>query len=267
MPRLRTAPRSSTARWSDPSTLARSPASSRASTVTIAPSGAPAAGTSRCSFPRRPPRRAPRRWPRRLERRDGGRRGLLPREARPATAGRPPTVAAAVLATCHLPQRRGLGAAVDQVRRSENRTLRQHGDDRLVKTRYLWLTRRGNMTQRQRRRFTPLRKPGAVHTAGPLTTATETWILVSSERELHTMLPTRTMTENALATVRVEDLPRPVYLACKIDGLLFDLAATEEEYAAALGIVPHLHTTNEWEAARQSAARSTHQQSAQEPEQ
>ena len=50
-----------------------------------------------------------------------------------------------------------LGAAVDQVRRSENRALRQQGDDRLAKTRYLWLTRRGNMTQRQRRAFTPLR--------------------------------------------------------------------------------------------------------------
>ncbi len=36
-----------------------------------------------------------------------------------------------------------LGAAVDQVRRSENRALRQQGDDRLLKTRYLWLTRRG----------------------------------------------------------------------------------------------------------------------------
>ena len=51
-----------------------------------------------------------------------------------------------------------LGAAVDQVRRSENRALRQQDDDRLVKTRYLWLTRRGNMTQRQRRAFTPLRR-------------------------------------------------------------------------------------------------------------
>ena len=51
-----------------------------------------------------------------------------------------------------------LGAAVDQVRRSENRALRQQGDDRLLKTRYLWLTRRGNMTQRQRRAFTPLRR-------------------------------------------------------------------------------------------------------------
>ena len=51
-----------------------------------------------------------------------------------------------------------LGAAVDQVRRSENRALRQQGDDRLLKTRYLWLTRRGNKTQRQRRAFTPLRR-------------------------------------------------------------------------------------------------------------
>ncbi len=51
-----------------------------------------------------------------------------------------------------------LGAAVDKVRRSENRALRQQGDDRLVKTGDLWLTRRGNMTQRQRRAFTPLRR-------------------------------------------------------------------------------------------------------------
>ena len=49
-----------------------------------------------------------------------------------------------------------LDAAVDQVRRSEDRALRQQGDDRLVKTRYLWLTRRST-TQRQRREFTPLR--------------------------------------------------------------------------------------------------------------
>ena len=67
------------------------------------------------------------------------------------------------------------------------------------------------------------------------------------------------------AAVRVSDLSRPLYLACEIDGLLFDLAATGEERTTALGIIPHLHTTNEWEAARQSAARSTHQQSAQEP--
>ena len=55
----------------------------------------------------------------------------------------------------HLAQH--LGAAVDQLRRQEHRTLRQQDDDRLAKTRYLWLTRRGNMTQRQRRAFTPLR--------------------------------------------------------------------------------------------------------------
>ena len=50
-----------------------------------------------------------------------------------------------------------LSAAVDQVRRSENRALRQQGDDRLAKTRYLWLTRPANQTLRQRRAFTPLR--------------------------------------------------------------------------------------------------------------
>ena len=49
-----------------------------------------------------------------------------------------------------------LDAGVDQVRGSEDRALRQQGDDRLVKTRYLWLTRRST-TQRQRREFTPLR--------------------------------------------------------------------------------------------------------------
>ena len=50
-----------------------------------------------------------------------------------------------------------LSAAVDQVRRSENRVFRQQGDDRLAKTRYLWLTRPANLTPRQRRAFTPLR--------------------------------------------------------------------------------------------------------------
>ena len=57
--------------------------------------------------------------------------------------------------TFHVAQH--LGAAGDQVRRQEHRALRQQGDDRLAKTRDLWLTRRGNMTQRQRRAFTPLR--------------------------------------------------------------------------------------------------------------
>ena len=57
--------------------------------------------------------------------------------------------------TFHIAQH--LGAAVDQVRRAENRALQQHGDDRLAKTRYLWLTRPANLTPRQRRTFTPLR--------------------------------------------------------------------------------------------------------------
>ena len=57
--------------------------------------------------------------------------------------------------TFHIAQH--LSAAVDQVRRSENRALRQQGDDRLAKTRYLWLTRPANLTPRQRRTFTPLR--------------------------------------------------------------------------------------------------------------
>ena len=50
-----------------------------------------------------------------------------------------------------------LGEAVDAVRRAEDRTLRQAGDTRLVKTRYLWLTRRSNMKPWQRQVFTPLR--------------------------------------------------------------------------------------------------------------
>ena len=59
--------------------------------------------------------------------------------------------------TFHVAQH--LGAAGDQVRRQEHRALRQQGDDRLAKTRDLWLTRRGNMTQRQRRAFTPYGAP------------------------------------------------------------------------------------------------------------
>ena len=56
----------------------------------------------------------------------------------------------------HVAQPSGRGGSIRSAR-SENRELRQQGDDRLVKTRYLWLTRRANMTQRQRREFTPLR--------------------------------------------------------------------------------------------------------------
>ena len=65
------------------------------------------------------------------------------------------TAAPMAFDTFHIAQH--LGAAVDQVRRSEHRALRQHGDDRLAKTRYLWLTRPANLTPRQRRAFTPLR--------------------------------------------------------------------------------------------------------------
>ena len=57
--------------------------------------------------------------------------------------------------TFHIAQH--LSAAVDPVRRSENRAVRQQGDDRLAKTRDLWLTRPANLTPRQRRAFTPLR--------------------------------------------------------------------------------------------------------------
>ena len=56
----------------------------------------------------------------------------------------------------HVAQHRGRRST--RFRRSENRALQQQGDDWLLKTRYLWLTRRGNMTQRQRRAFTPLRR-------------------------------------------------------------------------------------------------------------
>ena len=68
---------------------------------------------------------------------------------------RPHRGAHCLLDTFHIAQH--LGATVDQVRRSENRALRQQGDDRLAKTRYLWLTRPANLTPRQRRAFTPLR--------------------------------------------------------------------------------------------------------------
>jgi transposase len=50
-----------------------------------------------------------------------------------------------------------LGDAVDQVRRQENRELRAEGDDRLVKSRYLWLQNPDRMSLRQWRDFQPLR--------------------------------------------------------------------------------------------------------------
>ena len=49
------------------------------------------------------------------------------------------------------------GDAVDKVRRRENKELRAEGDDRLVGTRYDWLTRPENQKQDQRARFRELK--------------------------------------------------------------------------------------------------------------
>jgi transposase len=50
-----------------------------------------------------------------------------------------------------------LGQAVDQVRRKENKALRAQGDERLVGTRYDWLTNPVNMDPEDRRAFAALR--------------------------------------------------------------------------------------------------------------
>lgn len=50
-----------------------------------------------------------------------------------------------------------LGDAVDKVRRQENRELLSDGDDRLVKTKYLWLQNPDNMSHRRWRGFESLR--------------------------------------------------------------------------------------------------------------
>jgi transposase len=50
-----------------------------------------------------------------------------------------------------------LGDAVDQVRRQENRELRAEGDERLVRTKYLWLWNPDRMSRAQWREFAPLR--------------------------------------------------------------------------------------------------------------
>ena len=50
-----------------------------------------------------------------------------------------------------------LGDAVDQVRRRENRELRAEGDDRLLRTKYLWLQNPERMSRRQWQEFGPLR--------------------------------------------------------------------------------------------------------------
>jgi transposase len=46
-----------------------------------------------------------------------------------------------------------MGDAVDRVRRAENKELRAQGDDRLVRTKYLWLTNPVNMSRKQRDAF------------------------------------------------------------------------------------------------------------------
>jgi len=43
--------------------------------------------------------------------------------------------------------------AVDKVRRGEHRTLMKDGDDRLSKTRYVWLTSHENMSEKQQAQF------------------------------------------------------------------------------------------------------------------
>lgn len=50
-----------------------------------------------------------------------------------------------------------LGEAVDRVRSRENRELRAQGDERLLRTRFLWLQNPERMSRRQRLAFGPLR--------------------------------------------------------------------------------------------------------------
>jgi transposase len=51
-----------------------------------------------------------------------------------------------------------LNEAVDQVRRTENKALQQEGDDRLKRTRQLWLFRQHNLSEEQITRFGTLRE-------------------------------------------------------------------------------------------------------------
>ena len=53
-----------------------------------------------------------------------------------------------------------LGDAVDKTRREENRELLEGGDRRLVRTKYLWLSRIQNLTAKGRRTLSELRKGG-----------------------------------------------------------------------------------------------------------
>lgn len=50
-----------------------------------------------------------------------------------------------------------LGEAVDKVRRQEHKVLLKAEDESLKGTKYLWLTKGGNLSAKQRRVFTPLR--------------------------------------------------------------------------------------------------------------
>jgi transposase len=50
-----------------------------------------------------------------------------------------------------------LGEAVDRVRRAENKTLRTHGDERLVGSKYQWLRNPDNFSDQQWREFRALR--------------------------------------------------------------------------------------------------------------
>jgi len=50
-----------------------------------------------------------------------------------------------------------LGDAVDKVRREENRVLRARGDDRLLRTKYLWLQNGLSINRARRRAFAELR--------------------------------------------------------------------------------------------------------------
>ena len=50
-----------------------------------------------------------------------------------------------------------LNKAVDQVRRSEHKTLKQSGDNRLTGTRYLWLANEENLSEKQAARFSDIK--------------------------------------------------------------------------------------------------------------
>src|SRR5260370_18039127 len=59
-----------------------------------------------------------------------------------------------------------LGHAVDLVRRAEDRQLRAEGDERLIKTRYLWLTHPARLEGEARARIDSLHN-GTLRTARP----------------------------------------------------------------------------------------------------